>query len=113
MSFVLEFLRTLPELQPYFPMSMTVTMNESGLVAVPESVRKRFGIKGPAQVKLDLETDGVRLRFPSAQGYDDVPVARVEVRDGFPVIVGTPPLSDEEVVRAIKADRDDRRRTGA
>ena len=92
-------------------MSMTVTMNESGLVAVPESVRARFGIKGPAQVELDVETDGVRLRFPSAQ--DDVPVARVEVRDGFPVIVGTPPLSDEDVVRAIKADRDDRGRTGA
>jgi bifunctional DNA-binding transcriptional regulator/antitoxin component of YhaV-PrlF toxin-antitoxin module len=94
-------------------MSMTVTMNESGLVAVPESVRKLFGIKGPAQVELDLETDGVRLRFPSAQAGEDVPVARVEYRDGFPVIVGTPPLSDEDVVRAIKADRDDRRRSGA
>jgi bifunctional DNA-binding transcriptional regulator/antitoxin component of YhaV-PrlF toxin-antitoxin module len=92
---------------------MTVTMNESGLVAVPESVRKLFGINGPAQVELDLETDGVRLRFPSARACDDVPVARVEYRDGFPVIVGTPPLSDEDVVRAIKADRDDRRRTGA
>ena len=90
-------------------MSMTVTMNEAGLVALPESVLAMFGIKGARQIEIDVQDDGVKLRLaPCAAEDDDVPVARVEYRDGFPVIVGTTRLTDEDVVRAIKAERDDR-----
>lgn len=89
-------------------MSMTVTMNDAGMVALPESVRHLFGIKGARDIELDVESDGVKLRLVSTSAENEVPMASIEYRDGFPVIVGTPPLSDEEVVGAIKAGRDER-----
>jgi len=90
-------------------MSMTVTMNEAGLVALPPSVLALFGIQGATQVEVDVQDDGIKLRFDSAvPAGQPRPVVGIENRDGWPVIAGTPYLSDEAVVRAIKADRDER-----
>ncbi len=88
-------------------MSITVTMNEAGLLELPESVRRHFKMKGPARLELEMDNDSITLR-PEPGWVDDVPVARVEYRNGFPVIVGAPPVTSEQIVAAIKADRDER-----
>ena len=51
-------------------MSMTVTMNEAGLVALPESVLAMFGIKGARQIEIDVQDDGVKLRLAPCAAED-------------------------------------------
>lgn len=90
------------------PMSLTVTMNESGLVALPESVLTMFGITGSRQIELDVQDDGVKLRLGHVSDGNDVPVARMEVRNGRTVIVPPLPVTARDIAKAIKADRDER-----
>lgn len=47
-------------------MSMILTVNEAGLVALPESVLAIFSITGPRQIELDVQDDGVKLRLGHA-----------------------------------------------
>ena len=89
-------------------MSMTVTMNEGGLVALPESVLAMFGVTGAQQIELDVQDDGVKLRFGHAVESNDAPLARVEVRNGRSVIVPPIVVRADDIVRSIKADRDER-----
>lgn len=91
-------------------MSMTVTMNEAGFLELPESVRRHFKMKGPARLELEMDNDTITLRPEQAPEEDDVPLARVEMRNGHMVIVGPAPLSDEQIIRAIREDRDERDR---
>ena len=83
-------------------------MNEAGLVALPESVLAMFGITGAQQIELDVEDDGVKLRLGHANESGEAPLARIEVRNGRSVIVPPVAVTAPDIVRAIKADRDDR-----
>mgnify|MGYP002480640836 CR=1 FL=1 len=90
-------------------MSMTATLNEAGLVALPEPVLTMFGIKGARQIEIDVQDDGVMLRLsPSfSQADKQVTEATIEYRDGVPYIVDSPALSDADIVKAIRESRDE------
>lgn len=59
-------------------------------------------------------TPGTRLRIQRYQHQiqiePDVPEPHVEIRDGFAVLVGGPPLSGEDLNRAIEEAREQRMR---
>jgi bifunctional DNA-binding transcriptional regulator/antitoxin component of YhaV-PrlF toxin-antitoxin module len=88
-------------------MSMTITMNEAGRLTLPESVRRMFGLSGDQQIELDVQDDGVKLRFehPAAT---EVPVGRIETRNGRRVIVPPITVTSQDIVKAIQADRNER-----
>lgn len=80
-------------------------MNESGLVQLPEAVRKLFKLEGPASLELEVQDDSIRLRPQSPVTQ----VARlVRNQRGRLVIAGGPALDDDTIVQALKADRADR-----
>ena len=89
-------------------MSMTVTMNEAGFLELPEVVRRHFKMKGAARLELEMDNDTITLRPAPAPVGDDVPEARVEMRNGRKVIVGAPPVTSEQIIQAIAADREER-----
>ena len=96
-------------------MSMTVTMNEAGMVELPPSVRKRFNLVGQTQLELDVREDGFTFRprvsldsSGTAPSLFATPAVSI-VREGrLRVFSGGPKLTDEDVIRAIAADRDER-----
>ncbi|MBK8038448.1 MAG: AbrB/MazE/SpoVT family DNA-binding domain-containing protein [Verrucomicrobiaceae bacterium] len=88
-------------------MSMTITMNEAGRLTLPESVRVMFGLAGGQRIELDVQDDGVKLRFehPAAA---EAPLGRIETRHGRRVIVPPVAVTSQDIVKAIKADRNER-----
>ncbi len=86
---------------------MTITMSEAGLLELPEAVRRRFQLKGEARFLLDVSEGAITLRLEERPA-EDVPAAKIENRGGYRVIAGPGPLSDERIIRAIQADRDER-----
>jgi bifunctional DNA-binding transcriptional regulator/antitoxin component of YhaV-PrlF toxin-antitoxin module len=89
-------------------MSMTLTLNEAGLVVLPKAVLTMFGITGSQQIEIDVQDDGVKLRLGHPAHTQESPLARVEIRNGRSVIVPPLPVSSHDIVKAIKADRDER-----
>ena len=91
-------------------MSMTVPMTEAGLAELAQFLRRRFGTAASAAVRVDEVVNGVVLTPAVDESMpaclDDVPLAGVEYRDGMPYLTGTPALSAEDVVHAIKQSRD-------
>ena len=65
---------------------MKVAIDRAGRLVVPKALREALGLRGPAQLEM-TPVDG-RLEITVA----DVP-ARVEDRDGAPVIVPEEPLT--------------------
>src|SRR5687768_5834034 len=88
-------------------MSMTVTMSETGLLELPEAVRRHFRLTGTARLLLEVSEDVITLR-PQLTSEAEVPVVKIEKRGDHRVIVGPGPLSDEQIIRAIDAGRSDR-----
>lgn len=76
-------------------------MGKAGRLVVPKSVRDQLGLR-----------EGSRLRVKTLAGKFEVAPeqeeVRIEMRDGFPVILGGPPRKRGDIVRAIKAGREER-----
>lgn len=89
-------------------MSITITMNETGGLELPEVVRRYLKLTGSAQLEVECKEGAVSLRPQVAGGGDEVPEARVERRNGRLVIVGSHVTTDEDVIAAIQAGRDER-----
>ncbi len=82
-------------------MAEIVTLGKAGRLVVPKSVRERLGLK-----------EGTRLRLKTSPGkFELAPEpeeARIEMReDGLSVILGGPPRRRGDIVRAIKAGREE------
>jgi AbrB family looped-hinge helix DNA binding protein len=75
---------------------MRVAIDGVGRIVIPKSVREELGVRGPTDLELTA-TDG-RLELTVA----DVP-ARVEERDGLPVIVTDRPMAPMSVMEARAA----------
>jgi AbrB family looped-hinge helix DNA binding protein len=75
---------------------MRVAIDGVGRLVIPKSVREELGVNGPTDLELTA-TDG-RLELTVA----DVP-ARVEEREGFPVIVTEEPMEKMTVAEARAA----------
>jgi len=79
-------------------MSITITLGKSGRLVVPKQVRDRLGLQEGNRLRLEV-LGGTLEVTPEA---DDV---RIEMNEGLPVIQGSPSLSEETIVEAIKVDR--------
>ncbi len=82
-------------------MSITITLGKAGRLVVPKAIRDSLGLR-----------EGTRLRIESSAGkFEAIPEAddlRILVRDGFPVISGGTPRKKGDIVKAIKAGREER-----
>jgi AbrB family looped-hinge helix DNA binding protein len=82
---------------------MRTRIDAAGRVVIPKSMRVELGIDRPAEVDIEVRDGAVEVRPP-----------RLEVRlstgaDGRPVLLapaGTPPMTDEDVFRAIDESRE-------
>ncbi|MGD1057287.1 MAG: AbrB/MazE/SpoVT family DNA-binding domain-containing protein [Solirubrobacteraceae bacterium] len=75
---------------------MRVAIDGVGRLVIPKTLRDELGLRGPTDLELTA-IDG-RLEVTVA----DVP-ARVEDRDGFPVIVTDEPMAPMSVAEAAEA----------
>lgn len=84
-----------------FAMSITITLGKAGRLVVPKPLRESLGLR--EGTRLRLEASGGKIEVtPEA---DDVKIA---MRDGFPVITGGPARKKGDIVKAIKAAREER-----
>ncbi|MGB6220854.1 AbrB/MazE/SpoVT family DNA-binding domain-containing protein [Haloferula sp.] len=79
-------------------MSITITLGKSGRLVVPKQLRDRLGLHEGSRLRLEV-LGGKLEATPEA---DDL---RIELKNGLPVIQGAPPLNQESILDAIKADR--------
>ncbi|MES2921313.1 MAG: AbrB/MazE/SpoVT family DNA-binding domain-containing protein [Verrucomicrobiota bacterium] len=82
-------------------MSITITLGKAGRLVVPKAIRDSLGLHEGSRLK--LEVHGGKLQ--AAPEPDPV---SIEMKGGFPVIQGCPPLKRGTIVQAIKAGRDAR-----
>ncbi len=75
---------------------MRVAIDRVGRVVIPKRLRDELGVRGPT----DLELTAVDGRLELT--VTDTP-ARVEDRDGFPVIVTDEPMAPMSVAEAAEA----------
>jgi bifunctional DNA-binding transcriptional regulator/antitoxin component of YhaV-PrlF toxin-antitoxin module len=82
-------------------MSTTITLGKAGLLIVPKAIRDIVGLH-----------EGARLRIEAMGGKFEATIepeeAKIKMRGGFPVIVGGRPREKNGIVRAIKAEREER-----
>ncbi len=80
-------------------MDVTITLGKAGRLVVPKVIRESLGLR-----------EGTRLRLQVSAGkFEAVPEAgnvQIQMKDGFPVILGGAPREEGGTVRAIKADRE-------
>lgn len=84
-----------------FGMSITITLGKAGRLVVPKSIREDLGLREGSRLKLDVQGGKI-------EAVPEADTVRIEMKDGFPVILGGPPLKQGDIVRALKADRDGR-----
>ncbi len=82
-------------------MSITLTLGKAGRMVVPKAVRDSLGLRDGSRLRL-LVSGG---KFEAIPEPDDV---HIELKGGFPVILGGPARRKGETVKAIKADREAR-----
>ena len=81
-------------------MTSTITLGKAGRLVVPKAVRDLLGMR--EGTKLTLKTSPGKLEV-----LPEVEEVRIEMRDGFPVILGGPPRKRGDIVQAIKAGREE------
>ena len=85
-------------------MEVTATMDSDGRIKLPRKVKERLKLQPGSRVSLSIEDATARLNRV------EPPLAKVEMRDGYWVIVSPQVgfISDDDVVSAIQAGRDER-----
>lgn len=89
-------------------MTATLTLDEAGRLILPEAVQRTLGVTPGAAVKVEVTPRNIQLMDDNLA---DVPVITEFTADGLPIIpdsVG--PITDRDIVAAIKAGRDERDR---
>jgi AbrB family looped-hinge helix DNA binding protein len=79
----------------------TVRIDAAGRLVVPKAIRDELGLTTPGAVEIDIEADGATLRprRPRGELCDE---------EGLLVVSVGRPVTDDEVLAAIRADRDAR-----
>ncbi len=82
-------------------MNITITLGKSGRLVVPKAIRESLGLH-----------EGTRLRIEASAGkmevYPEADEVQIQLRDGFPVIRGGRARAAGDIVKAIKASREER-----
>jgi AbrB family looped-hinge helix DNA binding protein len=84
-----------------FAMSITITLGKAGRLVVPKAIRDSLGLREGSRLKLEVQGGKI-------QAAPEADAVTIEMKGGFPVIQGGPPLKPGDIVRAIKADRESR-----
>jgi bifunctional DNA-binding transcriptional regulator/antitoxin component of YhaV-PrlF toxin-antitoxin module len=85
-------------------MTKTLTIDASGGLFLPAELLADAHLQKGAEVEVDVVADRIVVKPAEAA----VPEAQLVERDGMLVFVGGPARSEGEIVRAIKAGRDER-----
>ena len=84
-------------------MNTTLTLDPSGGLFLPAELLADAHLNKGATVEVDVTADQIVVK-PVVPEQE----ARLVEKDGMLIFEGGPPLSDEDVIRAIKADREER-----
>lgn len=82
-------------------MSITISLGKAGRLVIPKLIRETLNLREGTRLRLEVSGG----KFEAVPEPDDV---TIEVKDGFPVILGGPRRTKGQIVRALKADRDAR-----
>jgi AbrB family looped-hinge helix DNA binding protein len=82
-------------------MNTIVEIDQAGRIVVPKKFRDALRLRPGARLKLEQAGDRLVLE-------QEYPEPRMEMRDGLLVMVGGPPLTEEDVNEAIKQGYDER-----
>lgn len=84
-------------------MNTTLTLDASGGLFLPAELLADAHLNEGAQVEVDVAADRIVVK-----AVEPEPTLRLVEKDGMLVFTGGPRLTDDEIVRAIKAGRDER-----
>ena len=82
-------------------MSITTTLGKAGRLVVPKAVRENLGLREGTRLRIEVSAG----KFEVTPEPDNV---RIQFRDGLPLITGGRPRTKGDIVRAIKAGREER-----
>lgn len=82
-------------------MSITITIGKAGRLVVPKAIRDSLGLREGSRLQLNVL--GGKL-----EAVPEPDALSIVMQQGFPVIRGAPPLQADDIVKAIKADREAR-----
>jgi AbrB family looped-hinge helix DNA binding protein len=82
-------------------MSITITLGKAGRLVIPKAIRESLGLREGSRLRVEAAGG----KFEAVPEVDDV---EIQMRDGFPVICGGPPRKKGDIVKAIKAGREER-----
>ncbi len=86
-------------------MNATLTLDEAGRLLLSEAALQTLGVKPGAAVQVEVTRRGIELLGGEA------PVVTEFTADGLPIMPeGVGPITDGDVIAAIKAGRDERER---
>lgn len=84
-------------------MNAIVEIDKAGRIIIPKKMRDLLHLTPGTRLRIERHQHQIRIE-------PDVPEPHVEIREGFPVLVGGPPLAGDDVNRAIEEAREQRMR---
>lgn len=82
-------------------MTVTAVLGKAGRLVVPKPIRDSLGLREGSRLRLEASAG----KFEAIPEADDV---EIQIRDGLPVITGGAPRKKGDIVKAIRAGRDER-----
>lgn len=81
--------------------SITIMLGKAGRIVVPKPIREGLALREGSRLRIELSAG----KFEAIPQADDV---QVQIRDELPVITGGTPRKKGDIVKAIKAGREER-----
>jgi AbrB family looped-hinge helix DNA binding protein len=86
-------------------MTTTLTLDDEGRITLPDAIKRAFGIKPGTPLRAEVTAGRIEL---VKDCLDDVPEVTELTADGLLKIPAGLSLTREEIISAIKADREQR-----